>query len=219
MPTSTVENYLKAIQHLGDDGAPVTIGRIAAELQVTPGTVTTMMKQLGDRGLVSYAPRRGVRLSRPGREAALRVLRRHRLLELFLVEVLKLDWGAVHAEAEILEHAISDRLLERIDDMLGHPTCDPHGAPIPDARGRLPKQVGVSLADCPPGRYRLLRVNDTDTGLLDWLARHGLRPGTRFDLLERDQPAGILHLRLTGRRATTQLGATAAGRLLTAPAR
>lgn len=219
MPTSTVENYLKAIHHLaGDAGAPVAVGRIAAELLVTPGTVTTMMRQLGGRGLVSYAPRRGVRLTKAGREAALHVLRRHRLVELLLVEVLGLDWGDVHAEAEVLEHAISDRLLERIDELLGHPSTDPHGAPIPDARGRMAKQAGTLLTDCPPGRYRLLRVRGEDPGLLDWLARNSLRPGARFELLDHDRGAGLLRLRLDGRRAATQLGATAAARLLVAAA-
>ena len=215
MPTSTVENYLKAIHHLAGAGRqPVPVGRIAAELQVTPGTVTTMMKHLGGRALVSYQPRRGVLLTKAGRAAAVRVLRRHRLLEAFLVEVLKLDWAAVHAEAEVLEHAISDRLLERIDEMLGHPTTDPHGAPIPRADGHMPDRAGRSLADCPPGHYRLQQVGDDDHGLLNWLARHHLRPGTRFELLEHDQPAGILRLRITTRGPETQLGTSAASRLL-----
>ena len=138
MPTATVENYLKEIHHLKREGHdPVSVGSIAEALSLTPGTVTTMMKHLKDRRLVDYAPRRGVRLSPAGRDAAMQVLRRHRLIEAFLVETIGLDWNEVHEEAEVLEHAISDRLLERIDQMLGHPSHDPHGAPIPDASGRI----------------------------------------------------------------------------------
>lgn len=215
MPTSTVENYLKAIHHLSTGvEETVPVGRIAAELQVTPGTVTTMMKHLRGRGLVSYTPRRGVRLTEAGDGAALQVLRRHRLVELFLVEVMELDWGDVHHEAEVLEHVISDRLLARIDEMLGHPTADPHGAPIPDAQGRMPEQSSASLADAAPGAYRLIRVAEDDGGLLDWLADHELRPGACFELLAHDRPTGILHLRIEGGDDDLQLGTRAAERLL-----
>lgn len=215
MPTATVENYLKAIHQLGTDGdQPVAIGKVASELEVTPGTATTMMKHLGSRGLVDYVPRRGVRLTAAGNEAALRVLRRHRLVELFLVEVLGLDWGDVHAEAEVLEHVISDKLLARIDEMLGHPTADPHGAPIPDAQGRMPEHAGASLAEAAPGRYQLLQVSEDDGSLLAWLSDHGLRPGARFDLLDHDRPAGILRLRIDGVDGATSLGTSAAGHLL-----
>jgi DtxR family Mn-dependent transcriptional regulator len=215
MPSSTVENYLKAIRNLGvGNEAPVAVGRIAGELEVTPGTVTTMMKHLRSRGLVTYTPRRGVRLTAEGDAAALRVLRRHRLIELFLVEVMGLDWGDVHHEAEVLEHAVSDRLLARIDDMLGHPTADPHGAPIPDAEGRMPVQPSVSLADAAPGGYQLVRVGEDDGGLLAWLADHDLRPGVRFELLRHDRPAGILQLRIEGAGHDLPLGRQAADRLM-----
>ena len=218
MPSSTVENYLKAIHHLGaEGGAVVAVGAIAVELGVTPGTVTTMMKHLGSRGLVDYLPRRGVRLTASGREAALRVLRRHRLVELFLVEVLGLDWAQVHEEAEVLEHVISDRLLERIDEMLGHPVADPHGSPIPDAHGRMPELLGTRLAEVPPGAYILVQVNEDEGGLLDWLAGHGLRPGARIDLLSHDPRGGILELSLPGVAEVTRLGAGPARNLLVRP--
>lgn len=215
MPTSTVENYLKAIHQLGaEDEAPVAVGKIATELEVTPGTVTTMMKHLGQRGLVTYTPRRGVRLTPAGDEAALRVLRRHRLVELFLVEILELDWSDVHDEAEVLEHVISDKLLARIDEMLGHPTADPHGAPIPDAQGRMPKQAGISLAGAAPGSYQLVQVEESDAELLAWLADHGLRPGARFELVDHNRPSGILSLRINGSSDATRLGIAAAAHLL-----
>jgi DtxR family Mn-dependent transcriptional regulator len=104
------------------------------------------------------------------------VVRRHRLIEAFLVEVMQLDWTDVHEEAEVLEHVISDRLLDRIDEMLDHPTHDPHGAPIPDAQGNLPAPEGVPLSDCEAGQYQLLRVAEDDPGFLDWLAQQNSNP-------------------------------------------
>src|SRR6476661_8041735 len=142
MPSSTVEDYLKQIyleQQAGDAGQLVPMGRLAAAMGVVPGTATSMVKTLADSGLVSYEPRGGLRLTRGGEQLALRVLRRHRLVELFLVKTLGLDWSEVHAEAEELEHAISDRVMDRIDVLLGHPTVDPHGDPIPDSNAAAGK--------------------------------------------------------------------------------
>src|SRR5512147_2517801 len=135
MPTSTVEDYLKCIlleQEL-DPEALVSMGQVSAALKVAPGTVTAMMKTLADSGLVAYEPYSGVRLTPSGRQLAAHVLRRHRLIELFLVQVMGMDWSEVHGEAEHLEHAVSDRLIERMDEMLDRPAVDPHGDPIPDA--------------------------------------------------------------------------------------
>ncbi len=174
-----------------------------------------MMKQLSTRSLVIYQPRHGVRLSDDGNRAALKVLRRHRLLELFLVEVLGLDWSDVHEEAEVLEHAISDHLLTHIDEMLGHPTCDPHGSPIPDSQGRLPEQEATPLSAVSPGAYTLIRVlGGEDNSFLAWLADHHLRPGACFELIAHDKPAGILRLRTASSDDETQLGTVAAHRLL-----
>src|SRR5438067_4637292 len=119
---------------------------------VVPGTVTTMVKALSDSGLVDYEPRAGLRLTRGGEQLALHVLRRHRLVELFLVKILGLDWSEVHEEAEELEHAISDKVLERIDALLGHPRVDPHGDPIPSAKGQVADAPLTSLAECQIGR-------------------------------------------------------------------
>jgi DtxR family transcriptional regulator, Mn-dependent transcriptional regulator len=206
MPSSTVENYLKAIFHLAEgvaDGGLVTVGRVAGHLSLTPGTVTTMMKQLERLGYIECKPRKGVRLTGEGRRAALRVLRRHRLIELFLVEVMELDWSEVHEEAEILEHALSDRLVERIDEMLGHPGHDPHGDPIPDARGVLAADTLRELGECAPGVYRLVRVSADDPPMLQWLQKQGLIPGAEFEIIARDDLAGILTLRVASRKAVT----------------
>src|SRR5829696_3443057 len=135
LPSSTVENYLKAIHQgqsvLSADQRLVPMGQVASALSVTPGTATTMVKALAESGLAEYEPYSGVRLTSAGERLALVVLRRHRLVELFLVQVLGMSWDEVHEDAEQLEHVVSERLIERIDEMLGHPTQDPHGDPIP----------------------------------------------------------------------------------------
>src|ERR1700683_3559434 len=129
MATSTVENYLKQLylEQGAAEGGRVPMGQLAKAMEVVPGTATSMVKALSDSGLVDYEPRGGVRLTSRGEQLALHVLRRHRLLELFLVKVLDLDWSVVHEEADSLEHAVSERVLERIDAFLDHPTTDPHG--------------------------------------------------------------------------------------------
>src|SRR3954469_14383664 len=141
LPSSTVENYLKAI-YLGQSALParerlVPMGQVASALGVTPGTATTMVKALAESGLADYEPYSGVRLSAAGEKLAGLGLRRHRLVELFLVQVMGMSWAEVHEEAEQLEHVVSERLIQRIDDMLGNPTRDPHGDPIPTAEGTL----------------------------------------------------------------------------------
>lgn len=195
MVSSTVENYLKAILHLQDAGAgSTTVGEIAKELWVTPGTVTIMMRHLKERRLISYEPRRRVSLLALGRTEALKVVRRHRLIETFLVEVMQLDWSEVHEEAEILEHVISDRLLDRMDKMLGEPTHDPHGDPIPDRDGVIIQNTAVSLLEVKAGNYRIVRVSDEDSALLGWLNEKGLTIGEEFSLSDPDRAAGLLEL-------------------------
>ena len=197
MATSTVENYLKAILQLEADTNKVTVGAIADELQVTSGTVSVMLKQLAEQNLVNYIPRRHVSLLPKGREQAMNVVRRHRLLECFLVEVMGLDWSEVHEEAEVLEHVISNRLLDRIDQMVGYPSHDPHGDPIPSAEGTFPTQnPSQSLAQAPAGNYRLVRVDDTDPDFLTWLSSNNLQPGINFTLDDTQRVAGLLSLAL-----------------------
>src|SRR3954469_25206478 len=153
MATSTVEDYLKALyeQQVGGE-ALVPMGALASAMNVAPGTATAMVKTLADAGLVDYEPRGGVRLSAKGEKLALHVLRRHRLVELFLVEVLGLDWSEVDEEAEELEHAISDKVLVKIDALLKFPKVDPHGDPIPTSKGKIARRAMISLADCEPGQ-------------------------------------------------------------------
>src|SRR5882672_10404518 len=168
MPSSTVENYLKQL-YLEQQSAPdlVPMGKLASAMGVVPGTATSMVKALADSGLVSYEPRFGAKLTRGGEQLALHVLRRHRLVELFLVKVVGLDWSEVHAEAEELEHAISDKVLEKIDALLGHPSVDPHGDPIPPAKGKMVGTPHLSLMDAELRTpLRVARVGDQEPAFL-----------------------------------------------------
>ena len=153
MPSLTVENYVKTIYLLAQQGhgAEVATGNIAAALGVLPGTVTSMLKTLDESNLATYTPYEGVRLTAAGRALALRVLRRHRLIEQFLSQTLNLNWDEVHEEAEHMEHAVSDALVDRIDAYLGHPTTDPHGDPIPQADGTIEAAADRSLTECAAG--------------------------------------------------------------------
>src|SRR6478672_6648779 len=149
MPSLTVENYAKAIYQLSHDAADgaIATGQISTALGVLPGTVTSMLKTLDESNLATYTPYEGVRLTSSGRALALRVLRRHRLIEQFLSQTLELPWDEVHEEAEHMEHAVSDSLVDRIDAYLGHPATDPHGDPIPRADGTVAPPADRSLAD------------------------------------------------------------------------
>ena len=217
MPSSTVEDYVKQI-YLEQAEAPgqalVSMGKLAAAMGVVPGTATSMVKALADAGLVEYEPRGGARLTRGGEKLALHVLRRHRLVELFLVKVLGLDWSEVHAEAEELEHAISDKVLEKMDAALGRPSVDPHGDPIPSAKGKVSAARYASLADCEMGRpYRVTRVIDQDPAFLQFVERTGLKPGVEVTVEVRDGLADAVWVRAPDRRPVT-LGTGAAGKIL-----
>ncbi len=208
MPSSTVENYLKAVLvRSGDGDTIVTTGVIAEALGVTAGTVTTMVKSIAAQGLLEYQPREGVRLTPAGRANALAVLRKHRLIEAFLVQVLKMDWKEVHEEAEALEHGISDRVLLRIDAILGHPASDPHGDPIPSAKHPLLDHAkSVTLATCEPQRaFRVKRILDQSAPFLEFIQRTGLKPGSRVRVRERNSASGVVRCELGKAEATLGL--------------
>src|SRR5215471_8830695 len=174
LPSSTVENYLKAI-HQGQSALPrgqrlLPMGQVATALGVTPGTATTMVKALAESGLAEYEPYSGVRLTKAGEKLAALVLRRHRLVESFLVRVMGMSWDEVHDEAELLEHVVSDRLIERIDEMLGRPTHDPHGDPIPNPDGAIAPHHLENLLTCPIGApLRVTRIADQDPTFLRFI--------------------------------------------------
>ncbi len=218
MVTITVENYLKHVLLLsaGTDDL-VSMGSLAAALSVVPGTVTTMIKSLADGGLVVHQPRHGVRLTAEGRRVALNVLRKHRLVETFLVNVLKMDWSKVHEEAEKLEHAISDDVLDRLDALLGHPQTDPHGDPIPSRQGKLSSQVYATLATCLADRaMRIVRVTEQSEEFLRFAEQNGLQPGTAVSVVDRNLAAGLVTLR-RGTNRRFALSMVAAGNILVEP--
>src|SRR5881628_1211498 len=155
--TRSVEDYLKVIYHLSSQGGFPTTSDIAGMLEVAPPSVSGMVKRLSDTGLIEHVPYRGVQLTAQGRHAALRMIRRHRILELYLMQHLGYDWGGVHGEAERLEHAVSDDLIERMANALGQPLYDPHGDPIPTAAGEIEEAELVALADAPLGAKLELR--------------------------------------------------------------
>jgi DtxR family transcriptional regulator, Mn-dependent transcriptional regulator len=218
LPSQTVENYLKAIFQaqtaLEGRDARVPMGQLASALGVTPGTATTMVKALAESGLVRYEPYAGVRLSSAGEKLAALVLRRHRLIELFLVKVMGMSWAEVHDEAEHLEHAVSDRLIERIDEMLGRPSVDPHGDPIPDSEGSVIRPEYDTLLTCPlHAPVTIKRVSDQDSEFLRFVERHDLKPGQTVSVEERDDAADSVRLRGRDAREIT-IGARAASKVL-----
>jgi DtxR family Mn-dependent transcriptional regulator len=220
MPTSTVEDYLKCIllEQQRDPEALVSMRQISTALSVAPGTVTAMVKTLADSGLIAYEPYSGVRLTPSGRQLAVHVLRHHRLIELFLVKVMGLDWSEVHAEAEKLEHAVSERIIGRMDEMLGFPSTDPHGDPIPDVHGAVEEPALPSLATCRLSQdVRVARVGDQSREFLQLLERRGLKPGRVLRIEGRDEAADAVELALdSGERMT--LGFRAASKIFVEPA-
>lgn len=218
MPSITVENYLKHILLLSEDtDGLVSMGALASSLDVVPGTVTTMVKSLAAERLVDHLPRQGVRLTDKGRRTALGVIRRHRLVETFLVNVLKMDWASVHTEAEQLEHAISDDVLDRLDALLGHPSTDPHGDPIPSAQGKLHSQVYATLATCVVSKpVRVVRVTDQSAEFLQFAEQNGLLPGAALRVTDRNLAAGLVTLKKNS-GAAPALSVAAAGKILVEP--
>ena len=217
LPSSTVENYLKAIYQgqaaLTRDERLVPMGQVAAALGVTPGTATTMVKALAESGLAEYEPYSGVRLTASGEKLAALVLRRHRLVELFLVQVMGMSWAEVHDEAEQLEHVVSERLIERIDQMLGRPTHDPHGDPIPNPEGAIAHRHLDSLLTCPIGTpLKVTRIADQDPVFLRFIEINELMPGQPVEVQTRDAAADSVLLRQSNRQIT--IGARAASKLL-----
>jgi DtxR family Mn-dependent transcriptional regulator len=200
-PTATVENYIKEIYQISQkEGSDrVSVGLVAKRLRVVPGTATVMMKSLQQQNLVEYEPRVGVQLTDQGRSLALQMIRRHRLVELFLVKVLGLDWSEIHAEAEVIEHAISDRVLERLDAFLGRPTVDPHGDPIPSRSGEIAVERDLSLLECPLGEVQTIsRVTDQNPDFLLFASDQKLTPGTELRVLKRYGDKGGIKIKIQG---------------------
>ncbi len=193
--TNTVQDYVKKLytEEQTRNGKYVQMQRLARAVGVTPGSATSMVKHLSQAGIVNYQPRVGCTLTEEGRSIALSILRKHRLIELFLVQTLQLDWSVVHEEAEVLEHAFSDRLIERIDELLNHPTVDPHGDPIPEDSGYIANQSARTLQQCRSGEtLRISRVLDQGEAFLTFAKQHCLVPGTVVHVTDRSDVADTI---------------------------
>jgi DtxR family Mn-dependent transcriptional regulator len=207
--TGPVEDYLKAIFEIEIAGESAAgTNEIAQALGIAPASVTGMLRRLADQGLISYERYRGVRLSEAGRRAALRTIRRHRVIEAYLTEALGYPWDRVHEEAERLEHAASDELIDRMAAAIGEPTTDPHGAPIPTREGTIDAEPLIALADVPVGEVvRIRQVGDRDPERLRYLAELGVTPGADVRVLSRAPFGGPITLQIVreGNEATRGL--------------
>ncbi|HSM15929.1 MAG TPA: metal-dependent transcriptional regulator [Gemmatimonadales bacterium] len=196
----SVEDYLKAIYRLAQEASPVATSDIALALGLSAPSVSEMVKRLSEQGLLEHAPYRGVELTAQGRRAALGMLRRHRILETYLVEKLGYTWDSVHPEAERLEHAVSDSLIERMALTLGNPAFDPHGDPIPQADGSVALVDAIPIAELAPGQGAdVSRVMTNHAERLRFLADSGLQPGSRIEILDCQPFGGPITLRVEGR--------------------
>jgi DtxR family Mn-dependent transcriptional regulator len=198
--THAMEDYLKGVYRLQQEGGSVTTQALAEELGISGPSVTNMVKRLNELRLVEHTPYHGVRLTPAGEKIALEVLRHHRLLELYLAETLGYPWDQVHDEAERLEHHLSEELEARLDSALGHPTRDPHGDPIPSREGTIAAVPGTRLADLEAGAQGIVsRVSDRDPEQLRYLGDLGLYPGVEVVVVERLPFDGPLRIRVAGR--------------------
>ena len=196
--TQAIEDYVKSIYAIQGEGkGPVTTSALAESLNVTDGSASAMAKRLADLKLIRRVPYRGFVLTPRGRQVALEVIRHHRLLELYLVEALDVPWDRVHAEAEILEHVLSEDLEERIAKKLGNPRFDPHGDPIPTKDGAIDAPDTVSLSELEPGdRAKLISVSDSEPGMLRYLAERAIRPGVSLEVVDKQPFDGPVFARV-----------------------
>jgi DtxR family transcriptional regulator, Mn-dependent transcriptional regulator len=211
--TPAQEDCLLALHQLGARGAPVATTALARALGVSAPTATAAIKRLAQEGLVRHTPYRGAELTAAGRKIARNVLRRHRLIESFLVAIMGYPWDEVHEEAHRLEHAVSAKFVERLDANLGHPQFDPHGDPIPTVGGRMAPEPSLSLADLADGESGTVKqMQDEEAGFLRFAKAHGLVPGAKVKVVEVGDYQGPIRVRSRG--LETSLTTSVAGRIL-----
>ena len=216
--TGPVEDYLKAIYEIEQDGNAAATTTIAQRLSIAPASVSGMLRRLAEQHFVEHEPYHGVRLTPLGRRAALRTLRRHRVLEAYLTGALGYPWDRVHEEAERLEHAASDELVDRMAAAIGEPAVDPHGAPIPTREGRVDESRHRSLADLALDETAVVsRVSDEDGEMLRYLATLGLRPGVSVCLLRLAPFGGPLTVSVDGREQSVGPALAAQVRIVSGP--
>ncbi len=213
---TSVQDYIKAIYELEVARKHPSTKAVADLLGVQMASVTGMVKHLAAEGLLRHVPYRGFNLTQKGRDLALQMLRRHRLVELFLAQTLELGWDEVHADAERLEHAVSDRLIERMYEYLGHPQFDPHGSPIPSVDGRITARRGIPIAKLKVGaKGNVGEVEDKDPDFLRYLSSLGIKIGSTVQVIGKEPYGGPVRLRL-GRREVL-MGTEAAARVRITP--
>jgi DtxR family transcriptional regulator, Mn-dependent transcriptional regulator len=217
MISSTVEDYLKAVLKMEDMNEKASTSKVARHLSVADASVTDMLRKLQKAGLLEYKPYYGATLTAQGRQVALKILRRHRLIELFLHQVMGYGWELVHEEAEKLEHVVSDFFVARIDALLKYPDKDPHGEPIPDAQGFRIPEPDMCLTGAEPGDYIICKVTDDRPEFLAYLEKESMVPGTRFTLLEKAPFQGPLKLSIHGRRDPQYIGLEVAKGIYVSP--
>ena len=205
--TQSQEDYLKALYHLRGDARPVPTRELAARLGISSPSVSEMVNRLVAQGLVEHDRYRGQQLTREGRKVALELVRHHRLLEMFLVQVLGYRWDEVHEEAERLEHVISERMEQRIFELLGRPELDPHGHAIPSVTGKVRPPSERALNECRAGEKVIVQgVSDDDPAKLRELERRGFLPGTPIEVVAASEYEGPIEVRIKGRRVSVPLG-------------
>jgi DtxR family Mn-dependent transcriptional regulator len=216
--TEAVEDYLKSIYELEQQQQKVSTTALAEHLNVTPASATGMIKKLAELNLVGYERYQGVSLTEAGRKIALEVIRHHRLVELYLAEALNVPWDKVHAEAEKWEHILSEELENRMDEALGYPTSDPHGAPIPSRDGRIERIPCIPLAELPIGQVaEIVEVSDHDPELLRYLGQMHLYPQTKIELRAAAPFDGPLTIALLPTQTEYTLGRAIAQHIFVAP--
>jgi DtxR family Mn-dependent transcriptional regulator len=205
--TRAQEDYLKALYHLHGDQRPVPTRDLAQRLGISSPSVSEMVTRLTAQGLVEHDRYKGQQLTREGRKVALELVRHHRLLEMFLVQVLGYSWDEVHDEAERLEHVISERMEQRIFDLLGRPELDPHGHAIPSVSGKVRSLSERPLSECRAGEKVVVQgVSDDDAARLRELERRGLMPGTHLEVVSVSEYESPIVVRIKGRRVSVPLG-------------
>lgn len=212
MNDQAIQDYLKNIYEIECRQVKVTTNELAARLNISAASVSGMLKKLARMKLIDYIPYHGVKLTSAGKKMALSILRQHRLIELFLARTLGIPWDRVHQEAEYLEHVISPELENRIDSYLGHPKFDPHGAPIPQRDGSVKEHESLPLNTLTRGqRARIAEVSDRDPGLLRYLEKKGVFPGSRIEILDKDPYESTMRIKVEN---TVQfIGTEAAGQV------
>lgn len=214
--TGPVEDYLKAIYEIGRGSVAVATNDIAQKLELTAASVSGMVRRLAEQGLLSYERYRGVTLTETGRRAALRTIRRHRVIEAYLSQALEYPWDRVHDEAERLEHAASDELVNRMADAIGEPVVDPHGAPIPSRDGSMDETIYLSLADLGTGYgAKVVQVSDDDPEMLRYLGELAIVPGAEVVVLAKAPYEGPITLRIAGTKLS--IGPALAAQVMVAP--